>query len=169
MCAFARTLSAPPGGVRPLVSGEAILLNDADDRLALPGGGGVRSEPSPGGVRELLLLGGVVLKVAEDGVATLGVCRFSKALKPPMVTMGERVGVPLKKVGNWKCVCALVRPEPSRCGLRVAMGLIELQKCTGMSGVCGSGDGSRNWLACSALSALCRVALLGRLAVLSGV
>ena len=71
MCAFARTLSAPPGGVRPLVSGEAILLNDADDRLALPGGGGVRSEPSPGGVRELLLLGGVVLKVAEDGVATL--------------------------------------------------------------------------------------------------
>ena len=112
-----------------MMSGDAFLLNEADERLTPPGGGGVRNEPSPGGVVRALFDGGVILNVADDGVATLGVCRFSNELNPPMVTMGESVGVPVRKLGNWKCVCAaLVRPDPSKCGLSVATGLKLLQK-----------------------------------------
>ena len=115
------------GGVRDLVSGETVVVR----RALLPDGGGVRR------VVDWPLGGGVTRN--DDGVERLGVCKFSKALKLGMVTMGDiAAAAPLTKLGNWKCVAELDRPGvPSGCGLSVATGLNELQKCRPDMGMIG--------------------------------
>ena len=64
-------------------------------------------------------------------VIALGVCRFSK--KFDIVTTGD-MAAPFTKDGNWKWV-PLKPGVPRGWGLRVATGLKELQKCTGIMGV----------------------------------
>lgn len=67
----------------------------------------------------------------------LGVSRA--LLAPALVTTGDRSALVTGLTGNWKwVVCPGV---PAGCGLRVAMGLNELQKWTGMSGVLCAGPG----------------------------